>query len=346
MADADSGPAGVSQPTRRRRGWEAAAVIGSLGLGLCLVALLGTLEGFSFVRLPERIGPIRPPFLVLFGAATLAHFVLVSRKWRLVTAAIVTGDLSGVGFFRYTVLNALVSQVLPMQVSAVVVRSVAMRSRLRLPIAAGAASTAYDLLFDVAVTLVAAIVAIPAVLGMTGARETIALTVIALASSGVLMIYLHSPVMLWMLRVGRRMPGVRGWVSRMLGAGAADEETVPLLTKRVTTALVALSILRYVNLVLKNYWLALAVGLDLPFGAVALATPLVLLATVLALTPANLGISEWSWVGVLAALGVPPAAAAAYAVTKRLVMAAALLVLNALILASVTVRRVLGACRA
>jgi uncharacterized membrane protein YbhN (UPF0104 family) len=89
--------------------------------------------------------------------------------------------------------------------------------------------------------------------------------------------------------------------------------------------------LKFLNLVARNYLVVLAAGLPIGFSPTALAIPVLILASIIAITPGNLGISEWGWVGVLMVFGTSKLDAAEFAILRRVVVLVAIILCNVLV---------------
>lgn len=285
-----------------------AGLILSLLLAAALVLLLGNLEGFSLELLMEKLFAGNLAIFALICLSTATHHALAARKWRMATEVIdPTARFRG-GYFFYSNLSHLTAQFLPLQLSTMFVRSLAMRLHLRAPLREGAFAAGFDLLFDFSISLAAALGAAAALI--LRPEPAVALALVAAAAFAGMAL---PPLLL------AASHGLRTLLLTLLRAGSQRQHLAALFSTGLMWRLASLSAARFVNLLADNYLVVLMFGLDIPPYAIILATPVVQLATLLSLTPANLGISEWSWVGVMAAFGVAPATAAAYALLKRLV---------------------------
>ena len=96
-----------------------------------------------------------------------------------------------------------------------------------------------------------------------------------------------------------------------------------MLTRRLIFSMILLSALRFALVILRLALGAVAIGIHVPFATVAYAAPLSTMSSLLMLTPANLGIAEWSWTWLLTLWGVPAAIGAFYGVSFRILVFAA-----------------------
>jgi uncharacterized membrane protein YbhN (UPF0104 family) len=93
-----------------------------------------------------------------------------------------------------------------------------------------------------------------------------------------------------------------------------------LLNVRVTRRLVLLSALRFGTIVLMSLATAQAVSIQIPLWQMTAALPVVILATLFAVTPGGMGVNEFACATGLAAFGVPFSAGAQWALANRLLV--------------------------
>jgi uncharacterized protein (TIRG00374 family) len=301
----------------------------SLAIGLLLVVTLGPALGFDFSRLPEDLMGLNPVFVLLILASTLLHFLVSAAKWRMVTEAIAPETKSSGGYYTFSALNGLISNFIPLQFSTVAVRSLMMKFRDRMPLLKGAASTVYDLMFDLTVTTLAVIAAIPAIFGVLSPAAAFAFFLVELVIGGTVISLFNRRAAVLFVGIGRRIPLLRNFIRRSnIAAELSGNRYVPLFSVSLTARLFFLSALRYLNLLIRNYLVVPAAALSIGFLPVAMAMPLIQFATIVSVTPANLGVSEWGWVGLLAVFGVAAKLSARFALIKRLVFFLAILLIN------------------
>ncbi len=111
----------------------------------------------------------------------------------------------------------------------------------------------------------------------------------------------------------------------MAGAGGAMwllRRFLPRGAGALALPLLAWSALRVVVMIARVVAGALALGMALDPVVIVAATPLVAFLALLPLTPGNLGLSEWGWVGALSLGGVDAGEAALFALGSRLLLLA------------------------
>lgn len=313
--------------------------LGSLTLGVILIVLLRRVYSFDVSELAARSAQINPTWAGLFFLSTAFNFYITALKWRTVTEAVTGGDSLSGKYFFYTSLSILVSQFLPPQVAMISVRSLAMRFHERINLLKGVASTVFDHMYDLMITLS---LLLPALLVLTQLIEPtsgLILCVLMLAIAAVLAISCGRYIVPFIIQITRHVPILGSTFSRLPESQEQLRENI-LLQPRFAARLFLLSLIRYGNLMLRAYVVALAVGLDIPFWKILLAIPVVQLTVIISVTPASIGISEWGLVGVLCGFGVDSADAVLYALFRRILVVAAVLAINAVLLLNLAFRRV------
>jgi len=109
-------------------------------------------------------------------------------------------------------------------------------------------------------------------------------------------------------------------VALMTGVGLLIRPLCPLPMREAFWPLLNWSLTRALLTLLRLLIGVYALGLFVPLLPVATLTPIVSFVALLPLTPGNLGLAEWGWVGGLAAMGTSAHVAALYALGFRLLV--------------------------
>lgn len=212
----------------------------------------------------------------------------------------------GTGFF-YTSLAAVASQVLTVYAASIVVRSLATRFHHRLGLARGAASSGFEQFFDVAVL---AVIAVPTIALLTFGLGTAAWLALTALAAFVLWHFLaQTPLLIEHLR--RAVPGQR--IGRMLADPSVDKLSEPRLARQFF----ALSLARYAVMFGRVAIICFAAGFMVDLSDLLTAFNAGQISQLVALTPGNIGLFEWSWSGALAYRGLPIALALEMAILIR-----------------------------
>lgn len=263
--------------------------------------------------------------LAVFGL-TLLNLFLSSIKWRLVMNRIVAHQPAGISLpasLYYTCLGAALSLVFLPQAAMVVSRMVGSRQHLDQPTAATAAATIYEQIFDAATLVAIAVATLVAIVFGAGPGPWMVLMALTWAAAGF--------ALLLFFRIGFRVSGTlhssRGF--RCLPASLrarlepklawfGEPAAQTLLVSRFVVGLYAISAVRYALLVLRSYIVLRVVALPVGSFDVFKAYSLVQVAGLAAITPGNLGISDWTWAGVLVWMHYPLDSVVQFVVANRL----------------------------
>ena len=305
-------------------------VVGAL-LGVCLsVGLLYLLfRSFSheWLAYQERLLELRWWWVVGVVISTALHCQITAHKWRIVTLTIeADGDLGRGLFAMYSAFIALLGQVIPLQLAILAGRSIALRLHADIPMRRGAYGAIFDQGFDV---LVPAILIVPGLLyflGYVGAL-TAATFSILLATAIAAVLYLQGA---WVVRQAldfaeRIMPTS---YSKRLGLRRIIDAPEDTFDNAILSRLYLWSAIRCANLVLRAWLVAWCFHLDISWIALLYGHCAVTFTLVLSLIPGGLGLTEWGWVGMLNLAGVDSVDAVHYALSSRILIVSALVVVN------------------
>lgn len=309
----------------RRKDFFYAAIF--LGIGLGLICFLGVWDNLNVKDLALAIVRTRPLFGGLIIVSTVFHFWISALKWRLITEQIVDFDTLRTPFLRYTIITGLLAQFLPQQLCVVVVRAVVLRSHDSLRTRYGVASSLFDQVFDFLIPALLVIPGLLVILGYFSTQQFLIISFVMLLCPGIVVALFAGKFIKVSGRVVRLVPGIGRWFSGPAIQGGKRDETL-LFSMAIVTRLYVLSIIRYVNLLLRSCLVVGAVGLKVPLTAVVSAFSPVLLSGVISVTPANLGIAEWGWVGLLTISGLASETAAKFALLNRCYVFLAVIAVN------------------
>jgi hypothetical protein len=94
----------------------------------------------------------------------------------------------------------------------------------------------------------------------------------------------------------------------------------PVWLKPMLPLLIGYSFVRVLLMIIRAVAMLMALGIALSALKVAAAMPLLSLLAIMPLTPGNLGLTEWGWVGVLSVAGEEPQTVALFAFGARLLI--------------------------
>lgn len=277
-----------------------------------------------------KLRDFRLPMAMVCLALTFCVALASVLKWRMALTRL--GYIQGPGFrslFHYFVLGRTLGLLLPVDFTDFVVRSASLSVGHSVPVGCAAYSIYFDRIFDIIAGLT---IVVPSMLFIFGKLDLIP----GLYISGVLLV-----TMFFVLRTGsartisllRRIfeIGLKAfsklpWVGKHL---VLPEEIVSSSQKMagVMVGLYLLSVIKLFFNALRFVVIAEAIGLSLRSWALILFFPGAQLASVLSFTPGGLGITDWSWGGLLYAMGVNKVEIVPYLVSFRLVVSLSLVIM-------------------
>jgi hypothetical protein len=298
-----------------------AMLLASIGLSGVLIACLVARSDLDLAGAEQLLLGLRPDGLAEVILLLGFNSFLAGEKWRLIDHQMGKphrGEMPRAIYFAFTAIGGGLGQLLPVQVSVALSRSIGAQLYGGRGLARGAAATLLDQLFDL---LVAGLLGLASVVAITVAGSALVWLGCALAISAAGLA--ASPISARLLGHLSRSLGRRG--GRWLGGRSArlfrNLGDWALLTPDIARRLFALSLLRFAVLVLVAGASAQAVRLDVPLWQLAAALPFAVFANALAITPGGLGVNEWAAASAIFALGAPFTVAAQWAIVNRVMVA-------------------------
>jgi uncharacterized membrane protein YbhN (UPF0104 family) len=313
----------------------------SVVLAVILLVLLVSLADLDLAATGRLLFAVRPQAFAEIVLLMGFNSFLAGEKWRLVVLSLDGGTASDIPrplYFALSAIGVAFGQVLPVQVGTALCRWLGSRAYGGYAVRRGVAATMFEQLFDVLVAGLIALASLVVIATGSGASAWLSGAAIAI-TAGFALCGLAAPLA---ASPARRFG--QKWRGRArLAHHVASDGTSRLLSPGLTGRLFALSVLRFVVVVLVAAASADAVSLDIPLWHLAAAFPFGIFATALALTPGGVGIGEWSLASALSALGTPLQVGAQWAVTCRILAILASCVCAAAALVVVGLVRLLGA---
>lgn len=316
----------ASARNRNRLGFGILSVLAGIGIFL----LFFHISGLHINDIIETLRHVRLEWVLACAASTLLHFYLSALKWQITlreTAA--TPDEVYSGFFCLTVtgLGAALGQFLPLTISTVLTRSIGTKLQQNGTMTRSAASTVYEQGMDLFVALVVGLVSIPAIANWISFQEWLLLSSIALTLTGILLVYfLHTGLRI-ILSLMKLLPSTL-WLVQWSTLKIEAVQASGTFAARLTVQLYLLSIVRYINIVVGLLCIIQAVQMPIAASLAFYTMPLVQLASILSITPGNLGIAEWTLTGILVGGGVASGVAAEFSVLFRIILFCVVISLN------------------
>ncbi len=302
----------------------------SLGLGFFLVWLILRFTNVDVEEIVTTFYSLNPLYAGLAVVALILHTFLSAYKWCLVTQKLTPDSQQPIKFyFFYTTLGSLTMQFMPQYVGMVMVQNLALRVHKISSISKGFLLVVYDQFFNFLIPFLlfpAAILFVFNYISLSVAVWMWIATIIAV----------HFMIDKWHRSLITSLIKFLTWVKGLKqGKGKADAQPVAkvgkdsVLSKNFTLYLYWISIVRYIVWIIRGILIAIAGGFKIKLWAVVFVTPIVQLAMLLSFTPANLGLMEFSWIGLLRLFNVPDAVAVQFSLMQRFLYIVAVVIVLA-----------------
>ncbi|MCD4755246.1 MAG: flippase-like domain-containing protein [Deltaproteobacteria bacterium] len=292
---------------------------GSFAIGIFLLIGLCSLYSIQIGDVEKILHEINLSFAVLIFASTFFHFWITGVKWRIVTQKITSISQTNTNFFLYSSLTGLLSQAIPLQFCVLFVRTLATRWHDNLSLKKGAASAVYDQFFDLLIPL---LILGPGLLYIFNAVDKMIFVVITSILFLILLLFISfagEQIIIRLLKFGALLPYVGTHLKKKVQDLQINNRE-GILAPGTIAIIFFLSLIRYINLLLRYYVVSLAIGADISFFQVTAAMPAIHLSIILPITPAGLGVAEWGWVGILSFMGTGLDDATSFALFARILV--------------------------
>ena len=304
------------------------SLIGSFGLAAALLLALVVLSEIDFRSLWQQVVQAHPGYLLLIVAAKAVIFALSAVKWKLINERVTAEPSSAPRLFfyyTYTCLGGLLGQILPPHISSIAARSVGLRLHHKAPMLQGASTSLIEQVFDVLLPAACIGASLLFVIGLVSYNVFLLLVIVSIILVGGMIVWFGPQAAQW---IGRR-EFTGGVIStRFVALRSALQHYSDQLDRRLMTQLYLLSAVRFALLAAQAALIVHATGLAVAVSDVLASLPLVQLSLLIAITPASIGIAEWTWSSLLYALGTSLTLASNYALLYRLLGAGAILLVT------------------
>lgn len=323
---------------------KASRIVLPLLLAALLIAWLVVQSGLSYAEFVATLREIKPVAIAGILATTALFVLLSSLKWQLVMAQVATDEASvpGWGFsLYYTGLGTVLALVIPPHAAMVLSRSVGTKFRQTGSALAAGAASAYEQIFDIVPLLTMSLAALVAIVIRSSFGEWLAIAA-GLNAAALLAMILLFRSRFWALANFLPLPQRRRELLRQKLEWFATPAAKTLLGAPLVTTLFAISLARYVVILMRTAFVMASVAL--PIGAFQFlkAYGVARLSSLISITPGELGIAEWTWTGVLSWMGFHLEDAARFVLANRVSNIASLLAVFAPIWLIYTVSRLGG----
>lgn len=262
-------------------------------------------------------------YLLPLFVTSIVHLYLTATKWRIVALRLGSKPPRDFPYFRIVVMGALASIVFPTSVASLGIRGASLSHSNNYGYGKGFFSVLYDYVFDFGIYLVFFLPWLGVALGFFGNNGLLVLSVPCLLLYFLLFGLLFRFVFPLMGKVFTIIPKFKelGSLTRV------EENRESLFDLKTSLTLCLLSSVRFLVMVLRAWFVVLALNLDLDWSMVLFSMPVGQLSGIVALTPGGLGIVEWGWIGGLKLLGTATEVAGPLTLAHRILAALSIMVL-------------------
>ena len=301
----------------------------SLALGFFLVWLILRFTEVDLEQIVASFYSLNPLYAGLAITALIVHTFLTAYKWGLVTQKLTPDNQQPLKFYLfYTTLGSLTMQFMPQYVGMVMVQNLALRVHKISSLSRGFMSVVYDQFFNLLIPLLLFPTSILYVLGYISLSVAVFIWIATITLT-------HFIIDRWHRRLIYQIIAALTWVKQLKSRKSQGDKTKidtgkdSLLSKQFTLYLYWISVVRYLVWIVRGVLIAIAGGFKIKLWAVAFISPIVQLAMLLSFTPANLGLMEFSWIGLLGLFDVPDASAVKFALMQRFLYVVAVVIILA-----------------
>lgn len=278
--------------------------------------------------------------LIMVVGLTLAIFTLSAYQWREALRLSATKPEEEVQpplstLTHFTALGALLGMLIPMQASIPLVRSAMMRLHDETSLVRSGATSIVEQGFALFIPLV---LSIPGILALQG---IISETIFVLIAGGCLVVGWGLVVSAMpattrvLIMLYERMPDQhllkRLRILRYGFDSLSNIVDTALFQRRNLSQFYLVAIVRYIVLMMRIMLMLLLFQVDLPIIYALYMVPTIQVMQLVNLTPGNLGLREWTWVGLLHMAGIDASTAANFALAQRLLIVVAIVISNILL---------------
>lgn len=301
----------------------------SLALGFFLVWLILRFTEVDLGQIVASFYSLNPLYAGLAIAALILHTVLTAYKWGLVTQKLNPDNQQPLKFYLfYTTLGSLTMQFMPQYVGMVMVQNLALRVHKISSFSKGFLSVVYDQFFNLLIPLLLFPTSLLYVLGYISLSIAVFIWITTIIGTHFIINQWHRSLISFLIKA-------LTWVKQLKSGKAKNSQPEiatgkdSILGKKFTLYLYWISVVRYLVWIIRGILIAIAGGFKIKLWAVAFISPIVQLAMLLSFTPANLGLMEFSWIGLLGLFDVPDASAVKFALMQRFLYIVAVVIILA-----------------
>jgi uncharacterized protein (TIRG00374 family) len=273
----------------------------------------------------RQVAQVNPWYLICAFVSTGLAALATSVRWGLIVEALEGRRAATLLHYCYYVMMGKISSTFVSQyVGDYGVRPLALKASSDTSMGRAFYSVLLDRFFDLMLSL---LFLVPGLLYLGGvvSPEALAVLVVLLVGGYWVLVARNHRVVSGLLgvaagaanRASAKTPILKGTLARVASTMEGARAGFDRVGQKCISVANVLTLCRYVLMALRSYFMALALGLSIPFGLIFVAVGLVRFTLFFAVAPGRLGVLEVGWYGVLALGGVRSSAIIPFLIALR-----------------------------
>ncbi len=291
-------------------------------VGSGLITLFFHLADFSWDDVINRI--MDGGWIILLGVSifTAIFYYITTLKWRYITSDLIGSDkkISFGHLYHHVAMGYLFALVIPQAVSDVGVRSYSLKKTHGIALKTGAYSVLLDQFINVMISFVFVVPAIAFLLLKFSMFHTLLLVLVSVVLFSIFFCIFNRNILstcakgyTWLVRLSCRIPFLGVNQSKSL-VTATDFHISPGIARKV----LVIAFVRHFLIALRLYFIVLVLGIEMNYLALLLCSSLMLLIGLISFIPAQLGLGELGWYGVLSCASIPDPEIVVFVISARI----------------------------
>jgi uncharacterized protein (TIRG00374 family) len=239
-------------------------------------------------------------------------------KWKIVTKQILKETSFKKGFFFFYIsLSNTVGMVIPRSLGIFAVRSISLKSLDKSNFKKGIFTIIYDQIFDIFIALIM----LPSAMLYISKIINFYIAIIIIIFIFTIFVFVLAKYQSPFIKISIK------FLIRIKSIFKKDNTEVEVngfsnlpffQNPKYVFLLLSLSLIRFGVFILRDYFVIQSISLNINILYLAFSFPIIQLSMILSLTPANLGIGEWSWIGLFSLFGVKSSETALFTLSRRI----------------------------
>ncbi|MDJ0842676.1 lysylphosphatidylglycerol synthase transmembrane domain-containing protein [Crocosphaera sp.] len=298
----------------------------SLLIGSLLIWLTFRFTNINIEQILTQLKELNLAFVIFIPLTTFMTFLILAYRWRLTIQKLVPNLTKSKRFYVfYIALSDLIGIFTPRQISVLTTQSIVLKIHKVGSLSQGFLSALYNQFMNLFIPFILIPTSLSLMLGYISESLAIFLATLTLYIVLYLLRKWHNVLVNWLIQgysfIKNRLSG-----NKNISSLSENTTKGTMFDQKFITLQFLLTLMLHLSLSLRNFLVVKAIGLNIPFSYIFAATVLVYLAMVLSFTPGNLGLMEWSWIGVLRLMNISAYDAATFALIQRFLVTLSIII--------------------